>query len=307
MVIASKFALLHLSCSRLLFRIFIYQIVNVYTMALSGSVFTALNDIIDSPRQAVSLLALSLPSTTVFFINVILTQSLISVPVRLLRAGALVQWLYMCAVCREARLTVRSLFEGPLYPSSPEYDLMIPGVLFVFCVVMLFWVIAPSVLPFANLFFFIQYVSFKYQSIYEYEQAFETGGKIFVPLFRFSMICLLASSILNITFVSIKNGTVQGPLLIPLPFIICLSWMSTERSFSCLSTSLAFSTAVDMDSNHATGLSGFDPNYYLQLSCRTVPSAEPYPHRKHLAPLFDSNGRIINLQYWNDRKEFEYD
>ena len=277
----------------------------MYTVTLSGSVFTALNDIIESPRRAVTLLALSLPSTTVFFINVILTQSLISIPARLLRPGALAQWLFMCIFCGEARLTIRSIFEGPLSPSSPEYDLMIPGVLFVLCVVMLFWVIAPSVLPFATLFFILQYFSFKYQSIYEYDPSFETGGKIFIPLFRFSMICLLASSILNITFVSIKNGTVQGPLLIPLPFIIYLSWMSTERSYSCLATSVAFATAVDMDVNHGACLNSFDPNYFLQKPCKATASAEPYPHRKNFAPLFESGGRIINSQYWNDRDQFE--
>ena len=281
--------------------------VNVYTTALSGSVFTALNDIIESPRETVSLLALSLPSTTVFFMNVIISQCLISIPMRLVRWGPLLQWMVMCFATKETRLTVRSLFEGPLSSLVPDYDLIVPGVLFVLCIVMLFWVIAPSVLPFATFFFACQHASFKYQSIYEYEHDFETGGRIFLPLFRFSMICLLASSILNITFVSIKNGTVQGPLLVPLPFIVYLSWLNTERSYSSLSQNLAFATAVDMDASQMASHESFDSNYFLQPALRVPSTAAPYPHRKYFAPLFENNTRFINPQYWNDRDDLRRD
>ena len=257
----------------------------------------------ENPKQVIILIAASLPSSTVFFINVIITQLCIIIPLRLLRWINLIQWLWVRYFTSEPRITARTLFTGPLAPSSPDYDLLIPSILFVLLVVVIYWVIAPIVLPFASLFFIALYFMYKYQSIFVFERRFDTGGIFFYSMYKFAMTSLFLASILNIAYVFIKNGNIRGPLLMPLPFIIVYFWRRTESSFKYLSEQVAFSRAVKVDErvNTLQLQISFTARYFCQPELRHT-AVGAYPHRKGYpaTPLINPDGSI-SKEYWEDR------
>ena len=286
-------------------RLFIYQLVNVYVATLSSTVWGSLYDAINSPETLISLIASTLPSSSVFFINVIITQIFIAIPVRLLRWIQLIWWVILRLFNKESNLTARQLFEGPLAPLATDYELLVPYILFVLCALLLYWVIAPFLPLFATVFFICQYFAFKYQALFVFEPQFETGGSFFYPIFRFSMACLIISSILNIAYVIIKDGNVQGPLMVPIPFIIYYVWDRIERNYRSVSETVAYSRAIDVDNRiRDTSLeSAFDPNFFCQPALKSSSALEPFVYRKDSLPLVDGNGEV-NPIYWEESELF---
>lgn len=96
-----------------------YQIANVYLMLLAGSLFNALNDAIANPASIIFLIGKALPSVSIFFINLLLTQLLSGFPGLLLRIGPLIVYKLYRGIFGEKALTRRILVEVQyLYFSS---------------------------------------------------------------------------------------------------------------------------------------------------------------------------------------------
>lgn len=231
-------------------RFFLYQIANVYLILLAGSIFGALNDAIDDPTSILSLLANSLPGVSTFFLNLLLTLLLSGVPLALLRlVPALIYRIYRSCCCGERKLTRRDLIEGPLADATVDYATLLPQFLYVLCIAVTYWVIAPFVVFVAGLVFASNYLVYKHQLCYVYVNKNETGGLFFYKLYNFSMTGLMASAVLMIVYLAIKEGVAQAPLLIPLPIVIYCVWCYTEEKFKALSTALAYDEVVR--ANHA--------------------------------------------------------
>ena len=233
----------------------------------------------------------------------IIVQTFIVIPVRLLRWIELIMWVWLRLTTSEAAITARQMFAGPLAPLCPDYNLLVPAVSFVLTIVAIYWVIAPIIVPFAALFFVGFYFMLKYQAIYVFESPFDTGGRFFYPMYRFAMASLLTSSVLNITFVFLKDGFIQAPLMLPLPFIVYFAWDRIDLSYRYVSEQVAFSRAVDVDNTNrdVTLEQTFDPKYFSQPVFKVAPVAEPYPHRKGNPPipLVTKDGQVTPM-YWED-------
>lgn len=127
------------------------------------------------------------------------------------------------------------------------YGNTLPYLLYVLCVVQLYWVISPVLTFFATGFFFTSYTAYKYMFAFVTIRAYESGGLFFYGLYRYSMTGLLAANVLFITYMGIKQGAVQAPLLAPLPFIILYCWRYTEKKYKVMSQTIPYDTAVRDD------------------------------------------------------------
>jgi len=132
-----------------------------------------------------------------------------------------------------------------------EYGTTLPDLLYVLCIVLLYWVIAPVILLFGTGFFFTSYIAYKYQFIFVNIRSYESGGLFFYGLYKYSMTGLVTASVLFIAYMGIKQGVAQTPLLVPLPFMIVYFWRYTERQFKVLSHNIPFDTAVRDDDDRA--------------------------------------------------------
>jgi len=227
---------------------FLYQIANVYLILLAGSIFGALTDAIDDPASIVSLLAKALPGVATFFLNFLLTLLLSGVPFTLLRIAPAVIYKLYRSCFNERKLTRRELVEGPLTEVTADYATLLPKFLYVFCIGVTYWVIAPIVVFVAGLLFAANYAVYKYQLCYVFVNKNETGGLFFYKLYNFSMTGLLASAVTMVVYLAIKEGEVVAPLLLPLPILIACVWRYTEEKFKTLSRGLSLAEALRVDS-----------------------------------------------------------
>lgn len=234
-------------------RFFSYQIANVYLILLAGSIFGALSDVISDPTSIISQLAASLPGVSTFFLNLLLTILLSGVPMTLLRIGpAAIYKLYRLCFS-ECKLTRRTLVDGPLANAEIDYATLLPQFLYVLCIALTYWVIAPILLFVAGLVFGANYVVYKYQLCYVIVNKIETGGLFWYKIYNYSMTGLMASALTMIGYMGIKEGAVQAPLLVPLPIVIYLVWCYTEEKFKVLSLSLTYQETLPARQNTAPG------------------------------------------------------
>jgi len=139
--------------------------------------------------------------------------------------------------------------EGPLADVTVDYSTLLAQFLYVMCIALTYWVIAPILVFVAGLIFGANYAVYKYQLCYIMVNNNETGGLYFYKLFNYTMVGLMASTITMIGYTGIKEGAIQAPLMAPLPVIIYIVWCYTEEKFKDLSLGLTYQQALHSDNS----------------------------------------------------------
>ncbi|KAJ3304034.1 hypothetical protein HDV03_003148 [Kappamyces sp. JEL0829] len=120
---------------------------------------------------------------------------------------------------------------------TPKFDYLATYgfLLLVMLLAMAYSCIAPLIIPFAALIFFLAYLTFKYQLLYIYETKHESGGKWFDNIFHLvvvSMIifqlttfgALVVIGVQTVAVVGQDDGKLPNILVIVLPFLTLLFW-----------------------------------------------------------------------------------
>eukprot|EP01038_Epipyxis_sp_PR26KG_P015802 gene15802-21402_t len=289
---------------------FLYQLANIFLILLSGSVLASLQQILKSPTSIVSLLGAAIPTVAVFFINFAIVATFSGIPIFMLRIGPMVVYKLYRTSCifNPNKLTRRALVEGPLSPCSINYGTTLPSVLYIMCLSMLYWVIAPIFAGVATFYFGFSYIAWKYQYLYVVVRDYESGGRFWYGLYGKTMAGLMVATITMIGYLALKLASAQTVLLVPLPFIIIGVWRHTEKKFKIISLNFPYSSAVDLDSNGGkdpeTGkkLDAFKSDYLRQDAMNQPDKAKPFPHRVKNIPLLDEHGQLNDV-YTSDLME----
>ena len=196
-----------------LFQIFIFFIFN----ALSKTLYYS--SVMDWQRKSasdvLSTVAVGFTSVAPFFINFIMLRALTGFPLQLTRLWPLIwgQFVlrYRCKTEREKRQAQA--------PPTIAYGEEYPEHMLVFTVGITYAVIAPVVLPFVYLYFFLGYITKVYQSLYMYVPRFESGGMYWPPVFQRLTASLLLSQVTLIGIFGLMESNVCSALMVPLPII----------------------------------------------------------------------------------------
>jgi hypothetical protein len=296
----------------LISRYLLYTTANAILIVVAGSIWNALADIIKSPTSIVPQIAAALPTASVFFMNYTITQTLSGSPLLILRLVVLLFYLVFRIIFGQKSLTRRGVIEGPLLPECINYGFFLPPIVYIFCIAVIYWVIAPILLAMAACFFASRYVVVKYNVMYVYEKKFETGGVFWYGLYTAVMSIVFGSSLAGIAYQFVKEGFDSASFMVPLPAIIIYCWRATEWKYKQLSMHTPFSEAVEIDttnskteSNKITNL--FSPNLYKQPNFSAPSEVEPYPYRINGLPLFDNRGNLNEIYYFDDPSQYSRD
>lgn len=278
---------------------------NIYLILVAGSVWESIVSAIQRPEAIITYLSAALPSVSTFFINYIITIWLSGVPYKLIRRFRAIEYLFYRYSMFPRYMTRRMMKNGPFRDTRVQYGTELSDVLYVLCVVLLYWVISPVILIFATPLFWSWYYNWKYQYVFVVTRTYESGGDLWYRLYMYSMLGLLAGTITFMAYMGIKEGITQGPLLFPLPIIILVAWHHTEACFKFQSQSMPFDLNIKDDfQNHACNeerLRDFTANFMKQPNLVGPAEIFPYPYRvggepPNRVPLFDANG-ALNEEY----------
>jgi len=109
--------------------------------------------------------------------------------------------------------------------------------------------VAPLILPFGVLYFFLDYTIQKYNLLYVHVPEFETFGMFWPKLIRMMFQGLLIGQIALVIIVGLKFGYMQQSLLVPLPIITYLygNFLDDSREYLLDDTGMALQNAVELD------------------------------------------------------------
>ena len=270
-------------------RFFYYQLVNVYVTVASGTIVNSIQEIIDHPRSLLSILGEQLPQVSLFFANLLLVKTLVSVPIEMLRVWPLLQVYAVKYFRSKEKMTRRELREGAFADLPLDYGWIYPNLLFVMMITTTYSCIAPFIMPISAVYFGFVYLMYRYQLMYVYVNKYQSGGDMWYAVFDRSMIILVCGSVVLLSYLGISKTFQTGPfyLLFPQPFFIVYFWNHCNAKFIRPSAALSLECTKAIDTinaklekmNNETPVSSFDSDVYRQPAL-VEPFLRPESYRK---------------------------
>ncbi|CAM9281248.1 unnamed protein product, partial [Ectocarpus fasciculatus] len=230
-------------------RYFYYQLANVFVSVGSGTIFNSLNEIIKSPERLAAILGENLPQVSIYFANLVITRSLLGLPIEMLRFWPLLSILGVKSCSDRKKMTRRELRTGVFYDPPMWYGWCYPQVMMVLMILVTYSTIAPFLMPICTLFFGFCYMMYKYQLLYVFINEYQSGGFMWYAVFNRSMVALLCGVLTIVGYLGLRKTYYSGPfyVTIPLPFIIVFFWHKCNKKYNKPSKALSLEKAVELD------------------------------------------------------------
>jgi calcium permeable stress-gated cation channel len=208
---------------------FAFQLIQTFFVAsLAGSVTSALatvNEVGDVFRY----LAKTLPPKSVYFMQLVLIQTVIGLGSELLRTTALIQAFFRSRIGPRVTEKDRSEpFIGLRPFCNPRYFLhaqSLAGICLRYMVLFTFAVLSPFVCYILLFSFVVTEIGFRHQFIYIYPSTLDSGGQLWLTFTAITMVCILVAEIILLTFMALSKAQNQSYALCPLilsTVIFCL-------------------------------------------------------------------------------------
>ncbi len=212
-------------------RCFLFALVNIFVTITSGSVFKALGDIIEAPRELPAILGHTFANVSVYMVNLIAVKALSSLPIELSQILPIFRGL-----ARRGATAVA-------FPYGVRYS----ALLFVLLIAMMYSVIAPLVSTAATLFFGMALCTYKFLLLRCYHTPYEGGAIAWGPIYRRVLICMVCSQLTLAGYCALRMGYKQFPFLLILPFITYFSYNYNDTRYTAPSLRISRELASELD------------------------------------------------------------
>ncbi|ETK83268.1 hypothetical protein F441_11721 [Phytophthora nicotianae CJ01A1] len=204
-----------------------FQLVQIFFVTVVvGTILDSLKEILDQPKKLVSMLGLSMPQQSTFFISYVIVQTGLGLVLELLRVVPLiVSALYALLAPKHTRRERNSPWLGlrdiaktdPFDPTNPLADCFL-----VLLVTLTFAPIAPLVCYFTWFFFFMAEIVYRRQVLCVYKPMCFALGAYWPRMFKFCIIALVVAQLTLIGILSLKKATTPPIIIIVLIVIVLL-------------------------------------------------------------------------------------
>jgi len=199
-------------------RYFNYQMLNIFVTVTASSVWDSLSTIIDDPKNVLMQLGHSVPTVVGYFISILLTRILASLPLAMLRFTSLIRMSFIKCCFREKKMTQREV-DFVYRKEMLNYGFEYPMQLFVVVICFTYACITPIVLIFGALCFLSSLVFFKQQVLVAYTRIYESGGKFFPSAITRTLVGLMGGQLILMGYLLIRRALMQTLGIFPLPFL----------------------------------------------------------------------------------------
>lgn len=195
-------------------KVLYFNIWNVFFVnVFSGSVISQINAI-SSPKDIPTQLAKAVPSQATFFITYVLTSGWASLSSEVMQLFGLI-WNFI------KRHILRWKDDPASVPTFP-YHTEVPRVLLFGLLGFTCSILAPLILPFLLVYFFLGYVVYRNQIVNVYCSKYETGGQMWPIAHNATIFSLVLSQIIAIGVFGIKESPISSSFTIPLVILTLL-------------------------------------------------------------------------------------
>ena len=193
---------------------FYFIVFNVFLgVTVGGTLFQSLKKIEKKPNSIVSLLGTSLPPNATFFITFVALKFFVGYGLELSRLVPLVIY----HIKRRFLCKTEAELQEAWAPGAFGYATRVPNDMLIITIALCYSVIAPTILPFAILYFAVGWIVLRNQALKVYVPSYESNGRMWPHIHSRILASLFVSQITMIGYFSIKKF-LYSPFLIPLPF-----------------------------------------------------------------------------------------
>ena len=200
--------------ARTLNKYFFFLVVNVFLFVTLGSAFlTSIGLILQEPAAAFTILGVSLPAASNFFINYVILN-LSSPALDLLQLPKLIFDIFLKKVMSTTPRARADFYK----PSLPSYYVTIPTYISLFTITLCYTIISPIINIFACVMFAFSYLVSKYQAIYVHVPEYEGGASMWWYLMDhfFTSFWLLEITMVGVFL--LKRAIIQTVIVVPLVY-----------------------------------------------------------------------------------------
>ncbi|CAA6657439.1 unnamed protein product [Spirodela intermedia] len=198
------------ACSKMI----LFTIWNAFfAIVLSGSVASQAEIFLD-PKHIPERLAVAVPAQATFFITYVMTSGWTNLSSEVTRMKPLVGDFIErhFSKCCGGEFTV---------PSLP-YHRQIPAILFFGLLGIAYFLLAPLILPFLMVYFFLGFIVYRNQILNVYVPKYETAGKFWPMVHNSSIFALVLMQLIAIGIFGLKKLPTASTLTVPLPVLTLL-------------------------------------------------------------------------------------
>ncbi|ORE03576.1 DUF221-domain-containing protein [Rhizopus microsporus var. microsporus] len=197
------------------------------TFTLANASMQTVIDFANNPTSIPERLADTLPNIAPFFINYVILQGFLLMPMNLLLLGALiVRGFYHAFICK----TPRDHAENRA-PWSFNYGTGYPVPLLVFIIVLEYSCISPIIMVFGAIYFCFTYVVYKYQFLYVYFRPYEAAGRLWIMTVPRIIFGLVLFQLTMTGYFVLRKFIALGATCAPLIAITILYKFILDRAF----------------------------------------------------------------------------
>ncbi|XP_078177952.1 hyperosmolality-gated Ca2+ permeable channel 2.1-like isoform X3 [Carex rostrata] len=220
-------------------KVLYFTIWNVFFVnVLSGSVIIQIS-VLSIPKDIPTQLAKAVPRQATFFITYVLTSGWASLSSELMQLFGLI-WNLI-------RKYILGMEEDPMAVPSFPYHTEVPKLLLFGLLGFTCSILAPLILPFLLIYFFLGYVVYRNQMMNVYCSRYETGGLMWPIVHNTTIFSLVLTQLICLGVFSLKKSPVAAGFTIPLIFLTLLFNEYCRKRFYPLFKSFSAQDIINLD------------------------------------------------------------
>lgn len=204
-----------------------------------------------NPIEVLNQIGSTLPKPAAFFINFIIIKALSGLPSELIRMPAylthIVKVLFVDELTEQNRAQVVIGCRSLTHPGGFNYGKFLAEHTLLFVYSMCYSCLAPLILPAGFFFFAGAFLVYKQQLLFVYEPEYETGGKMFKLILRYTFTGLFVTQFVVFVMLVTKFAYEDIPFFLPLPIATYFAKDLIIKWYGRLENHVPLSLAVAKD------------------------------------------------------------
>ncbi|KAH3670945.1 hypothetical protein OGAPHI_000656 [Ogataea philodendri] len=194
---------------------FMYIFFNLFLVFTLFGTLSSYKALLTDTTKIAPLLATSIKSLSLFYIDLILLQGLVMFPVKLLQMGdlAFIFWQYVICHAWQTPKTYRDLFYKP---AIFEVGLILPQHMLIFIITIIYSVISTKILTSGLVYFVFGYYVYKYQLVYSMVHPYHSTGKLWPIVFRRVCLGMFFFQLQMFGTLALEQSFILAALVVPL-------------------------------------------------------------------------------------------
>jgi hypothetical protein len=204
---------------------FAFLFIQVFlVVTITGGLLTFFTKIAEHPNQVLSTLATNLPKASNYFFNYLMVQALSNSASSLLQVGALVVWFLLAPILDS---TARAKWRRQTTLANVQWGTFFPPFTNFAVIGIIYSIIAPLILVFMIIIFFLFWIVYRYNVLYVYQFRNDTGGLLFPVAVNQLFVGLYVMQLCLIGFFFIKEDVAGNVVCFPQAIIMIVSLAAT--------------------------------------------------------------------------------